>query len=167
MHIAERFLSTAAAVLLLGATQPLLSQSTLTASASVADVRLVQTVSVRITLFSAEAQLFVPYCGEGESGIETLCNLAIHLEVETREGWRPIKLRTTDAVLGGVPSARWKVRPIPAGHRHDFFFAFPKNEFAVEHGQRLHAVIDAWPDEQSMRAGSPAIRLTSAPFECP
>ena len=167
MHVVERFMLSAAAVFLVGVPQPLSCQSTLKASASVADVQLVQTVSVRITLFSPDAQLFVPYCGEGESGSETLCNLAIHLEVETREGWRPIKLRTTDAVLGGVPSTRWKVRPIPAGHRHDFVFAFPRNEFSIEHGQRLRAVIDAWPDEQSMRAGNAAIKLNSAPFECP
>ena len=163
----ERFPSTSAAALLFGITLPLSSQSPPRANASIADVVLIQTVSVRITVSSPETQLFVPYCGEGESGSEALCNLAIHIEAETRDGWRPMRLRTTDAVLGGAPSDRWKVRQIPAGRRHDFVFAFPKNEFAVERGERLRIVVDAWPDEQSMKTGGAPVRLATAPFECP
>jgi hypothetical protein len=168
MYRTQRFLTTAVtAVFLLVIGQPLLSQNTPKANASVANVQLIETVSLQLTVFSPETQLIVPYCGEGESGSETLCNLAIHVEVETGSGWRPMRLRTTDAVLGGVPSDRWKVRQIAAGRRRDFVFAFPKNEFAVEHGQRLRIVIDAWPDEHSMKMGGAPIKLTTAPFKCP
>ncbi len=59
------------------------------------------------------------------------------------------------------------VRLLPAGQAHDFSFTFPKEEFAVERGQRLRVVVTAWSDEQSMKNDKQAIQLASPAFECP
>jgi hypothetical protein len=142
-------------------------QGVLRPTAQLTDVRLVRSVSVQIRLFSAAKDLVVPYCGEGEGGTEALCNLPTHLEREVRQGWQRVGLRTKDAVLGGVPAEKWKFRIIPAGHWRDFSFWFPRDDFAIEQGPRLRVVVDAWPDEQSMRSGGPAIRLASSAFACP
>ena len=72
-----------------------------------------------------------------------------------------------EVVLGGVPPDKWKFRLIPAGRRHDFFFALTKDDFAVERGQRLRVVVDAWSDEQSMRSRQQPIQLASPAFDCP
>jgi hypothetical protein len=45
--------------------------------------------------------------------------------------------------------------------------SFRKEEFAVERGQRLRVVVNAWPDEESMKTDKQAIHLTSPAFECP
>ena len=118
-------------------------------------------------MFSAEKELLVPYCAKGEGGTETLCNLSIHIEVETRAEWRPMKPRHREVVLGGIRPDKWKFRLIPAEQRRDFLFAFTKDDFAVHRGQRLRVVVDAWSDEQSMRTGQQPIRLASPAFVCP
>jgi hypothetical protein len=139
--------------------------STPTVSVSLADAT--RSVPFEITVVSGQKDIIVPYCGEGEGGSETLCNLAIHIEVESKNGWHRIKPRYPEVVLGGVPPDKWNPQVIPAKHRHDFYFAFSKNDFAVERGQRLRIVVYAWPDEPSMRTGRDPIRLTSAAFNCP
>jgi len=151
----------------LATTQTVSGQNLSKPRADVPRVQLIQSVSIQVTLFSAEKELLVPYCSEGEGGTESLCNLSIHIEIETQGRWRPIKLRHSDAVMGGIPPDKWKYRVIPAENRHDFFFAFSKDDFAVERGQRLRVVVTAWPDEQSMRTGKQPIQLTSPPFGCP
>lgn len=128
---------------------------------------VVPQVDVVIELQTAEEQTVVPYCGETEYGIPILCILKAKLEVQTREGWRPAKLRTTYGVLGGPPSGRIAGKLIAPKGKGSFVFAFSRRFFDVEVGQQLRVVLDAWPDEQSMRAGGQPIQLTSPPFECP
>jgi hypothetical protein len=118
---------------------PVSGQTTSKPTAEVTSARVTRTVSLRVNVIAAERQLLVPYCAEGEGGTETLCNLSIHVEIETREGWHPMKPRLRKVVLGGVPPDNWKFQLIPAGRGRDFFFAFTKDDFAVEHGQRLRA----------------------------
>lgn len=165
--MAKRMLLGILTGLLLATTQIVSGQNSSTPRVDVPRVQLIRSVSIQIRLFSAEKELVVPYCGEGEAGTESLCNLSIHIEVETRGGWRPMQLRHSDAVMGGIPPDKWKFQIIPAKSWHDFFFAFSKDEFAVERGQRLRVVVTAWADEQSMRTGDHPIHLTSPPFECP
>ncbi len=165
--MAKRVPLTVATILLLGMALPSLGQGASGPTLQVTRVQLSQWVSVQITVFSPEKDLFVPYCGESEGGTQRLCSLPTHLEIETKQGWLPAKLRTADAVLGGVPADSWKAQRIPAGRWHDFSFGFPQDEFAVERGQRLRVEVYAWPDEQSMKSGAPPIRLTSPTFECP
>src|SRR5260370_10634435 len=129
-------------------------------------VELTHLVSVEITLFSPEHDLFVPYCGDGGGRAEFLCIRPAYLEVQTSRGWLPVKLRHSDAALGGVPLAQRRVRLIPARQKHDFSFAFPKEEFEVERGQRLRVVMSAWPDEQSMEDDKQASQFVSSAFAC-
>src|SRR4029077_1869996 len=141
-------------------------------NASTPTVRLsrayaVRSVSFAINVVSGQKDIVVPYCGVGEGGSEALCSLAIHIEIESKEGWHRIKPRYREMVLGGVPPDKWKPLVIPAKHGHDFDFGFSKNDFAVERGQRLRIVVYAWPDEPSMRTGRDPIKLTSAAFDCP
>jgi hypothetical protein len=154
-------------IILLGIPSVLFGQEAPRPSLQLARVHLTQWVSVQLTVFSPQRDLIVPYCGETEGGTRALCNLPTHLEVETKNGWRPVKLRHMDAVLGGVSVVYWKIQRISAGGRHDFSFGFPQNEYAVEHGQLLRVLVDAWPDEESMKTGERSIQLASASFECP
>ena len=152
---------------LLAMAQALPSQNASKPTAEVTSAQVSRSVSLRISVFSPEKDLLVPYCGEGEGGGESLCNLSIHVEVETREGWRPMKPRFREVVLGGVPPDKWKFRLIPAGRRHDFYFVFTEDDFAVERGQRLRVVVDTWSDEQSMRTRQKPTQLASPAFDCP
>jgi len=149
------------------ATVRLSGQTAATPAADVVDARSSLTVSLRITVSSAEEELLVPYCSEGEGGTASFCNVAIHIEVKTPEGWRRMKPRHREVVLGGVPPDKWKLQRIAAGRRLDFSFAFTKDDFAVDRGQRLRAVVDAWHDEQSMRTGQQPIQLVTPAFDCP
>jgi len=75
--------------------------------------------------------------------------------------------RFKEVVLGGMPPDKWMFQRIPAGRKHDFLFTFTRDDFAVETGQQMRAVVDAWPDEPSMRARQGSIQLTSPAFDCP
>lgn len=130
------------------------------------DARAYQSVRIQITVFSGQSELLVPHCTE-RKGDEFLCDLAIQIQVESPNGWTRIKPRYPNVVLGGVAADKWKSQPIPAGQSHVFYFWFSKDDFAVQHGQRLRVIVKAWRDEQSMRAQQPPIQLTTAPFECP
>lgn len=136
---------------MLGTRQTLAGENVAMPSVQTASVELIQLVSVKVTVLASEKELLVPYCGEDAGGTESLCILPAHLEVRSSGGWRPVKLRHSGASLGGVPMDRRRVRVIPVGQKHDFSFVFPKEEFAVERGQRLRVVVAAWLDEQSMK----------------
>ncbi len=155
------------AMVAVGAAQALSGQNASKPSVQTKGVDLTHLVSVEITLFSPEHDLLVPNYGNGEGRAESLCIRPAYLEVQTSRGWQPVKLRHSDAVLGSVPLDQRRVRLIPAGQKHDFSFAFPKEEFAVERGQRLRVVVTTWPDEQSMKDDKQAIQLASPAFECP
>lgn len=135
----------------------------------VTDVRVWRTMSITVSIFAGDRDLVVPYCGLGGSSRESLCGppTPTRLEVQTAKGWHPVGLRTNDAVLGALSPQVWKARLVPARKWHVFSLLFSKDDFAVETGQRLRLVIDAWPDEQSMRSGGRPIQLTTTAFECP
>ena len=125
-------------------------------------------VEVEMNLQTAQESLFVPYCEKRNNRKEYLCTGAARIEVETRHGWQPAKLRTRDATLGGFnPKGGAPGRVIPPGGGATFTFVFSKDLFAVEHGQPLRVVLDTWPDEEAMKAGDEPIRLVSPPFDCP
>lgn len=137
------------------------------AQLDVGTVQAVQQVYVTLRLRTADQQLFVPYCGELEGGEKVLCTLGTHLEVQTSQGWRRAKLRTTFGVLGGWSLDLAHGSLIAPRSGASFNFRFSRRFFQVEQGQQLRVVVDAWPDEQSMRTGGRSIQLISPPFECP
>ena len=161
----KRVLFSIITIALLGTTRTLSGQIAPKSSVQVTRVELAHLISVEITVSSHEKDLLVPYCG-GDDKSEYLCVLPAYLEVQTSQGWRQMKLRH-GGVLGGVPLDRRKVQLIPAGKSHNFSFSFRTEDFEVEHGQRLRAVVTAWPDEQSMRTDEQSVQLRSSPFECP
>jgi hypothetical protein len=133
----------------------------------VASVRAVPQVYVALRLRTSDQQVFVPYCGESDTGEKILCTLGAHLEVRTSRGWRPAKLRTTYGVLGASSLGRAGGSLIAPRSEASFSFQFSRRFFEVEPGQQLRVVVDAWPDEQSMKMSGRSIQLTSPPFECP
>ncbi len=163
----RQLLSTSLIAFLAAASQSGSSKNRSKPNAEVTGARASQSVGIQITIFSGENALLVPYCSEGEGDIESLCNLAIQIQIESPNGWTRIKPRYPNIVLGGVAADKWKSQLIPAGQSHVFDFGFTKDDFAVQHGQRLRVIVKAWRDEQSMRAQQPPIQLTTAPFECP
>ena len=148
--------------MVLGTTQAFSGQNASKPTVQTKSVELTHLVSVEITVFSPEKDLVVPYCGDGEGRADSLCILPAYLEVQTSRGWKPVKLRHSDAVLGEVPLDRRRLRLIPAGQNHDFSMSFRKEEFAVERGQRLRVVVNAWPDEESMKSDKRASLTKSA-----
>ena len=87
--------------------------------------------------------------------------------MQTLEGWRPVKLRSTYSVLGAPPEIRVLRKTVPRHGKSAFVLVFSRRFFEVEVGQRLRVLIDAWPDEQAMESGAEPIQLVSPLFECP
>ena len=154
--------------MLFGIVQLLYAQRELNQKAQlgIQEVRALSAIHVPLELMAADTQLFVPYCGEF-NGEKFLCNSAAHLESRTPQGWRPAKLRTTFGVMGALrlDLARWKQIPPRSGSL--FIFSFRKRYFIVVREQQLRVVVDAWPDEESMKTGERPIQLTSPPLKCP
>jgi hypothetical protein len=84
--------------------------------------------------------------------------------VKTKEGWRPVKLRFKETVLGDLAP---KVKVIAPNGGHTFVFFFSTDIFAIEHGDRLRIVLDAWPSEALMRSREQPMRIASPVFVCP
>ncbi len=155
-----------APLVLLGVAWPISAESQAKPAAELEIRGVLAWVNVGLDLHTLEEHLFVPYCGEME-GVPILCMTAVRLEVETKQGWRPAGLRTTYGVLGGTALDRASGKVVAPRTRTSFVFRFSRRFFEVEAGQRLRVVVDAWPDEESMRTGGRRIQLASPPFECP
>ena len=162
----KRVLLNILTLVLLGTTLPLSGQNTSKASVRMTSVELAHLVSVRVTVFAREKDLLVSYCREELDKSEHLCILPSYLEVQTAKGWRRMNL-VHGGVLGSLVLDLRKVQLIPAGKSHDFAVQFQMEDFEIEHGQRFRVVVAAWPDERSMRANEPPIRLTSQSYKCP
>jgi len=163
----KQALLTTLAVFFVGVSQSGSGDNQSKPDAEVTDARASQSVGIQITIFSGENELLIPYCGDGEGDIESLCDLAIQIQVEAPNGWTRIRPRYPNVVLGGVPPGKWRSQLIPAGQRHAFAFGFSKDDFVVQRGQRLRVIVDGWRDERSMRDQKQAIQLTSGSFKCP
>ncbi len=122
-------------------------------------------LSIRIS--TAAEPLFVPHCGETEYGTRILCLAGVHLQVQSHQEWNPVKLRHTFGVLGVARLARFGGRLIPAHSDASVVFDFSRRWFEVEPGQQLRIIVDAWANEQAMKAGAAPTPLTSSVFRCP
>lgn len=162
----RRFLWSGLALVLFGMALPLWGRDASKPSASITHI-LIQSVSITIRVSATDKRLVVPHCGEGNGGTQSLCYKPTNLQVESPQGWQPVRLRLrpNDRVLGSLLPR--EIQSIPAGESHEFSLTFSKVDFAVESGQRLRYIVDAWPDEKSMRAGGAPIHLATPPFECP
>jgi hypothetical protein len=140
---------------------------TASAKARLVVKNVVPQIDVVVELQAGGEQAVVPVCGETEYGTPILCILKTRLQVQTRGGWRPVRLRTTYGVLGGSPEGRITGKVVQPMGKGTFVFVFSRRYFDVEVGQRLRILVDAWPDEQSMRSRGTPIQMASTPFECP
>jgi hypothetical protein len=165
----RRLMVSLAAAALFAIPLPLHAQSDAdqTAQLEVESVQAVPQVFVNIQLRVPKQPMFIPYCGEAEGGEKVLCTGATHLEVRTKEGWRPAKLRTTFGVLGALSLQRARGVQIAPKSGASFSFQFSRRFFEVDPGQQLRVVLDAWSDQQSMKAGGRRMQLISPPFDCP
>lgn len=143
------------------------SEANQAAQLEVENVHAVPQVFVDLRLRASEQPMFIPYCEESEGGEKILCTVATHLEVKTKDGWRPAKLRTTFGVLGGLSLSHARGIQIAPQSVASFSFQFSRRFFEVDPGQQLRVRVDAWSDEQSMKAGRQGMQLVSPPFNCP
>jgi hypothetical protein len=164
----RKFVLSLAAVALFAILLPLHAQdeANQAAQVEVEHVTAVPQVYVDIRLRASEQPMFIPYCGESERE-KILCTAATHLEVKTKNGWRPAKLRTTFGVLGALSLSYARGIQIARKGGASFSFQFSRRWFEVDPGQQLRVRVDAWPDEQSMKAGRQGMQLVSPPFNCP
>jgi len=153
-------------VLAFGQTNPQIQQGS-APLVSIERVRSVPQIYVSVKLRSQEKQMFVPFCSKGEGGPPFLCTLGVHLQVQTKSGWRAVSLKTTSGVPGGAVVANASGRVISSNETAVFDFEFSKRFYSVTRGQQLRLIVDVWPDEVSMRKGQNRIQLESEPFECP
>lgn len=130
-------------------------------------VALVHIVSSDVLISAQHTQIVLPVCGEREGGSEALCSVSTHFEVLTPNGWKRVRQRNLQRIIGGVPLDRLKTQIIPSGESRTFFVAFSKDVFAIETGQKMRVAIDVWPSVESMRSGSVPIRITTKSFACP
>jgi hypothetical protein len=146
---------------------PAQNEANQSAQLEVENVHAVPQVYVDIRLRASEKPIFVPYCGESEGGEKVLCTVATHLEVKTKDGWRPAKLRITFGVLGALSLSHARGVQIAPKSSASFSFQFSRRFFEVDSGQQLRVRVDAWSDEQSMKAGRQPTQFISPPFNCP
>ncbi len=123
-------------------------------------------IEVDVWLHTSEEPLFVPYCGEQESGREDLCAAAAWLERQSRDGWRKAEVRNATMGPGRDPRKAEGVL-IPSRSKRVFSFSFNTDVFGIPPGTRLRVVVDAWPDEKSLREGVPPVQVTSPEFVWP
>jgi hypothetical protein len=125
-------------------------------------------VSVEIVVHSEERELLIPYCGEhAEAGMKFICGLANKIEIKTKEGWQPVEYRHKEHRVGGLPPSEWKIQRVRAGFSYPFTLMFSKRIYAVEKGQPVRIIVDAWEKEKFMRTRQKTIKLTTPEFECP
>ncbi len=122
-------------------------------------------VAIIFQLTTSEDPMFVPYCEKQEGGEEVLCSLATHLEFQTTHGWQ--KAVFTEANLLSKDLRKADGRVVPPRSKKSFFFLFSTEIYRIKPGTRLRVIMDAWPDEASMRAGAPPTQVTSPEFVCP
>jgi hypothetical protein len=168
-HMFKQFILGLAAVACfgIGSPSPAQIESRPVAKIEISSVFAVPQIYVSLRLTTAEQQVFVPYCGESENGQKVLCTLGAHLEVQSRQGWSPVKLRTNYGVLGASRPGRAGGRLIAPKSGETFSFEFSRRFFEIEPGQQLRVVVDVWPDEQSLKTDGKSSQLTSPPFNCP
>lgn len=132
---------------------------------TVVGVRRDASISIKVNLRNSnESRVFVPTCGELR-GDNYLCDLAVHVEAETPQGWQPAKLKFDSAVLGGIPPEKGVV--IEPGRAATFVCEFNADLFKLSKGQRLRLIVDTWSDEPSMKARKTPLRLVSPVFKKP
>jgi hypothetical protein len=122
-------------------------------------------VSVGLSLSTSADPLFIPYCEKTESGETVLCTLAAHLEVQTPRGWRKAEVRDATVATRDPRKAEGSLIP-PRSKRYAIFY-FNTDVYGIPPGTRLRVVVDAWPNEESMRGGAPPTQVTSPEFVCP
>lgn len=125
----------------------------------------VNVVTAGFLLATSENPMFVPYCGKTESGEELLCTLAARLEVQTPRGWDKAEVMNANLLTKNPRKAEGRL--IPPRSKSSFFFHFNPDVYRIPPGTRLRVVVDAWPNENSMRSGAPPIQVTSPEFVCP
>ena len=151
------------AVLLLGA-GPLLNGSDEPRPPRVELHGVIPQVHIAVQIRATDRQISVPYCGlVGSDPI--ICTQFGHLEMETPTGWVPAPRRTGSGVLGAEREMGMKVAS--PGESMFIVFEFSRRWVAVETGQTVRVVLDAWPDQSSMDRQVDRIQLTSPPFKCP
>jgi hypothetical protein len=131
------------------------------------NIKVVSEIYVPLIVHSSDSSLYIPYCGKMEGGEQILCNSGAHLEVFINKKWSSAQLRTTYGILGAIPLVKSEGTVIDPKSKAAFLFQFSRRFYEVEPGQYLRIVIEAWPDEQSMKNRMKSIKLTSDTFKCP
>jgi hypothetical protein len=133
----------------------------------ISHVSSIALLSIRVTIQTDKNQLCVACCGMEENGEEIIYSKTAHLEMETNEGWVPVKLRWPEVILGDVPFYLIRCKTINPESKESFIVRFNRSLFAIKQGQRLRLVIDTWSYETSMKANKPSKPMISLPFDCP
>ncbi len=140
-------------------------------TANISSARTVELVSVDVTVRTSDRQLFVPVCGK-QMADEFLCfgSATAMVEVETRQGWTPIKSRP-DIMVGYYSPTGSVDRLIPPRTQARFTLEFSKRSYAIDQGQRARLVIMAWPDRETMvknwQNTDHTIRIVTSEFQLP
>jgi len=110
---------------------------------------------------------FIPSCGTAKDGMRLLCTAATQLEVRTRDGWRPVRLRRTFGILGAIPLSQAEINQISPGREMSFIYRFSRRFFEVDPGQQLRVQLQVWHDKKSISSGRDGHTIISPPFKCP
>jgi hypothetical protein len=127
----------------------------------------VPSITVVVTVVTGGRQLFLPACGESDTGIPFLCDASVRLEAQSNGKWHAAQLETRYGLQSVTPLAKVGGGILSAQVEHTAIFRFDRAGYRVKGGQRLRLVLETWPDEQAMRSGAAPTRLTSGAFRCP
>ena len=127
------------------------------------DFRYVRTLfRVALDIQAGDTPLVIPVCG---TDVELLCGAK--LEVLSSQRWVSAPTPRDGPILGGFSVDRAKASVVQPHSSTRFVYQFAKHVFELSKGQQLRVVVNAWPDEVTMRANGPSIRIEGPTFQLP
>ena len=115
-------------------------------------------VVTRLNIVADAQGLALPVCED------TLCSLAVHIEVKSGQRWVPAPLSYVAGIPGGIPLERAKFLRVEPGKSAQFEVRFIRRDYVVKPNQPVRLRIDTWLTEESFRSHEPARSLFTTPF---
>jgi hypothetical protein len=146
----------------------IVQQKSNVATATVTGLQKESWVAVFVSVTAADKDVVIPTCGGEESEPETLCRLAVEIQVKDSKGWGAAQNKHHGQVLGHTAPSKWKAVTVGKYAAHTFVFSYPLEEFQIGPDQMIRLSVKAWTNADAMRdAQSKSIQVVTAPFRAP
>jgi hypothetical protein len=127
-----------------------------------------QLVSVRIAIRASNKQIVIPQCGERGGDDFSFCSGEARMEVLRRGSWIAAAPRKGMlATMGEDVNEVRKPAVVEPGRTAYFTYAFSKEFFGIQRGEKLRFRVNAWTSSELMTSRDPESILVSPVFDCP